>query len=545
MAVVAAVLGSVLALAASAGSAPPSSLVVQTKGGAVAGVLVGAENEWRGVPYAAPPVGPLRWQPPMPVTPWSGVRDASSFHDPCIQPAFLPDGSVVTVGAEDCLYLNVFTPASASARSKLPVMVHLHPGGNFFGSPYTDAAAFTARGVIVVTVAYRLGPMGALGHPELTQQQGSSGEYFLLDQLAALQWVHDNIAAFGGNPGNVTLFGSSAGSFDTAGLMASPLSAGLIQRAAVQGISFWSLTGESNTVQDREGDGLRLADQTGCSSAADPIACMRALPADQIVLTVGGGDIGPTVGGKVLPKPIPQLLASRTTVPLLVGFDREEDAGAYACPNNNSDCGPAGLLTQNPNAAYSRGLNSIFGPNNFQTASGYYPISAYDSGLWAAVAAQTDAVRGCATRRLANADRAPVWRYLYTHRYENDPNLALFRASHVLEDPFLWDSDVFGFGYTETPAEEGLSARLADYWTNFAKNGNPNGSGQPAWPQYNTTSEPTLVLDEQVSTVTNYHDSECSYVDTVDPFPPPWAPGKRTGPDPTGFIMGHARALLP
>src|SRR5262249_44358365 len=165
------------------------------------------------------------------------------------------------------------------------------------------------------------------------------------------------------------------------------------------------------------------------------------LPMDQIVLTVGAGDVGPTVGGKVLPKPIPELLATRTTVPLLVGFDREEDSGAFACPNPAKDCTPD-FFTQNPDQAYSHGLIAMFGPNNFGTARDYYPISAYDDGLWAAVAAQTDVVRGCATRRLANADRAPVWRYLYTHRYENDPIAALFRAGHVMEDPFLWGSDV-------------------------------------------------------------------------------------------------------
>src|SRR5262249_21269978 len=163
------------------------------------------------------------------------------------------------------------------------------------------------------------------------------------------------------------------------------------------------------------------------------------------------------------------------TVPLLVGFDREEDSGAFACPNDGSDCGPKGLFTQSPSEAYSHGLIAIFGPDNANAAKSYYPVSAYDSGLWAAVAAETDVVRGCATRQLANDDRAPVYRYLYTHRYENDPISASFRASHVSEDPFLWDTDLFGFGYIETAAEEALSARLADYWTNFAKTGNPNG----------------------------------------------------------------------
>src|SRR5262249_18348275 len=209
-----------------------SSLVVTTASGSVGGVLDGSVKEWRGVPYAASPVGSLRWRPPAPVTPWSGVRDAASFAPPCIQ----VDGQGGTLGSEDCLYLNVFVPSSAAPRSNLAVMVHLHPGSNSFGDAYNDAGVFTARNVIVVTVGYRLGVLGFMGSAALSAEGGgSSGEYGVLDQLAALHWVHDNIAAFGGDPSRVTLFGSSAGSFDTLAIMASPLSRGLISGAAVQG----------------------------------------------------------------------------------------------------------------------------------------------------------------------------------------------------------------------------------------------------------------------------------------------------------------------
>jgi hypothetical protein len=203
-----------------AARASASDLIVTTATGDVEGVIGPSGKEWRGVPYAAPPVGDLRWRPPAPVTPWSGVRDATNFASPCIQLAF-PTG---TFGSEDCLYLNVFVPANASAEADLPVMVHLHPGGNFFGAPYTEAGTFTSRGVILVTVGYRLGVLGFMGHPALTAE-GHSGEYGVLDQVAALRWVHDNIAAFGGDPARVTLFGSSAGSFDTVAIMTQNLSA--------------------------------------------------------------------------------------------------------------------------------------------------------------------------------------------------------------------------------------------------------------------------------------------------------------------------------
>jgi para-nitrobenzyl esterase len=189
--------------------------VVHTRAGDISGVLVGSEAQWRGIPYAAPPLGALRWRPPEPVSPWSGVRPATAFAPASIQYDF--NGG--TLGSEDCLYLNVFAPSTASASSRLPVMVHLHPGGNAYFHPFINASAFTARGVVVVTLAYRLGVFGFVGHPALTAEgNGSSGEYGLLDQLAALSWVRDNIAEFGGDSGNVTLFGSAAGSYDTVAL---------------------------------------------------------------------------------------------------------------------------------------------------------------------------------------------------------------------------------------------------------------------------------------------------------------------------------------
>ncbi len=500
-------------------------LVVQTTAGAVQGVVVGPEAEWRGIPYAAPPLGALRWRSPAAVTPWSGVRDATRFAPPCIQTDF--NGG--TLGSEDCLYLNVFAPPTATAGSGLPVMVHLHPGGNALFHPYTGASAFTARGVIVVTLAYRLGVFGFVGHPALSAEGGgSSGEYGLLDQLAALQWVHDNIAAFGGNPANVTLFGSSAGSFDTVALMASPLSRGLITRAAVQGDVLWGLTGVGNTISDAEQIGVQVAQKVGCQTAADVLACLRETAAAALV-EVAPTDFVPWVGGVVLPKSPLQLLSGGAPVPLLVGFDREEEAtiGGWV-PH-------PGYRTAN----WVRDTNSIGGAPLGAQIRSLYPPSAYPSLLWSTVTAATDAVRGCPTRRLANtvAGGAPVWRYLYTHTYENDPFLAQFKAAHIFEEPFLWGNfNLFGH-YTPTASEQILSQRMTDYWTNFAKTGNPNDPGLPAWPQYNSVTEPTLTLDNQIGVINNYHDQQCALLDTItNLFPPPWAPG--VGPP---FFPRHFR----
>ena len=415
-------------------------------------------------------------------------------------------------------------------------MVHLHPGGNFFGAPYTLADAFTARNVIVVTLAYRLGVFGFMGHAALTAEGGGgSGEYGAYDQLRALHWVHDNIGAFGGDPDRVTLFGSSAGSFDTVSIIASPLSRGLIARAAVQGAAFWPLTGTNVRIADAERFGADVAGAVGCGSASDVPACLRALPADTLVLAAGPGDTGVPVGGPVLPRPPLDAVNAEGSVPLLIGFDREEDS-VFA---------PFPFPDPYRQADWVKDTNAIVGPSYGSRARSLYPPSSYDSLFWSMITLRTDAVRGCPTRRLANAAAqrgAPVWRWLYTHTYE-DPFFAQFRASHVLEEPLLWGADVLGFGVDFSPAEQELSHRMTDYWTNFAKAADPNGAGLPFWPRYDTPAEKTLTLDEPIRVITSYHDQQCAFLEPVQPFPAPWARGKGPTQDPPGFVNGHARAI--
>ena len=493
-----------------------SAQTVQTTGGKLQGVHDGVADEWRGVPYARPPVGPLRWRAPQSAQAWSGTRSATAFTPQCAQPAFDDQGQVTGAeGSEDCLYLNVFAPRTASPSSRLPVMVHLHGGGNSVGEPYHDADVFVRRGVIVVTVAYRLGFFGFVGHPALSAENGgTSGEYGVLDQIAALRWVHDNIAAFGGDPGRVTLFGLSAGSFDTAALTVSPLTRGLIQRAAVQGVYWYGLTGIANDMAEAESLGSEISANTGCDGTADVAACLRGLSPDELIRdvdsSVGFLDIEPWTGGVVLPKPPLDLLASSPPrVPLLIGTDREEDVGFM------------GLIgvDEISNTEWVRRSNEVVGKNLGSKARSLYPPAGYDNTRkWALVALQTDAGRTCPTRRLARAttSSAPVFRYLYTHRFANDPFLASFRAAHTLEDPFIWD-DFSGFlaDYQLTPGESSLSARMTDYWANFARTGDPNGGSLPAWPRYDAERERTLALDETSSVLERYHAQECAFMDTL------------------------------
>jgi para-nitrobenzyl esterase len=491
-----------------------SSLQVHTQSGDVLGVNQGTVDEWRGIPYAAPPVGDLRWRPPAPVAPWSGVRDATEFAPPCIQPGFGPDGPAGAIGRENCLYLNVFVPASASSTSGLPVMVHLHPGGNVFGSPYEDAAPLVERNVIVVTVAYRLGVFGFVGHPALSREGGgTSGEYGLFDQIASLEWVRDNISAFGGDPSNVTLFGSSAGTFDTVALMASPLAGGLFARAAVQGEYIEAFTGvpASATIDEPEIIGRFTFRRFDCGDRRRTVSCLRDQPARRVIASgveMEVFDLLPWVGGEVLPE-APEELLQGSSLPLLVGFDREEDR-FFDLPSPLPDPFTRRMWIERTNA--------LLGPTVAEQARALYRPSEYGSRAWAFITMATDVKRGCPTRRLANMVAAPTWRWLFTHTFENHEGLADGRAAHIFEEFFLWGrlDRVFDIDYTPTPAEELLSERMIGYWTNYAKTGNPNGPGLPTWPQYNTVTEPTLILDNEISVVHGYHVEECALLDTVD-----------------------------
>jgi len=484
-------------------------LTVHTGAGDLRGLSTGTVLEWRGVPYAEPPLGPRRWRPPAPASPWPGVRVADTFAPPCLQLGI----SEPVEGSEDCLYLNVFAPANPGSP-RLPVMVHLHGGGNFFFHPYTNADALAERGVIVVTVGYRLGVFGFAGHPDLSAEGGgSSGEYGVLDQIAALGWVQDNIAAFGGDPDNVTLFGESAGSFDAVAIAASPLGRGLFSRLAAQTEAFWPARG-TDTIGDAENIGLYVSQGVGCSEAPDVPACLRAIPADELVLAAGPDDVPPWTGGVVLPaSPLELIAAQQRPVPMLLGSNREE-AVFFLAP----DFLPGDPY---PLSQWVRDTNAVVGPQNGAAVRRLYPVTAFDSAFWSTVGLFTDAVYTCPMRQLALASRGPVYRYLFTHRYQNDPLPGAFRAAHFFDDPLLWhDSTLlenfFGLpDYDFSPQEEVLAARMAAYWTNFAKTGDPNGAGLPPWPRYTSSTEGTNVLDEPGGLTAGYRVRQCALLDPL------------------------------
>jgi para-nitrobenzyl esterase len=504
---------------------PSSGPVVHTRSGDVASIVDGSVVEWRAIPYAAPPLGDLRWRPPTPAQAWDGVRLSTDFAPVC--PQLVGPGQVD--GSEDCLYLNVSAPVGVQDTAALPVMVHLHPGGNLGFHAYRNADAFVERGVVVVTLGYRLGALGFAGHPELTQEgAGSSGEYGVLDQLAALRWVRENIAGFGGDPDNVTLFGESAGAVDAVAIAASPLSDGLIARVAAQSGYFPALHGRGS-IDDAEALGSDIADAVGCSSHADVVGCMRGIAVEDIVRWEGPSlwrvnGYTPWVGGEVLTaSPIDLIRSDTTPVPMLVGSTREE--GAFFAASD-------GLFPPGedyPAFARTRDLNSIAGPQHGRHLRELYPVDAYESSYWATAAAISDAGYTCPMRSLALAGRAPVYRYLYTHGYDDvpDPVIAAAKASHFFDDPVLWHDPalLFGLDFEFSAAEEVLADRMADYWTNFAKTGDPNGPGAESWMTFSAGAENTKVLDEPPADLADgYHVAQCELLgDIPDIYAPPQA----------------------
>ncbi|MGH9712901.1 MAG: carboxylesterase/lipase family protein [Candidatus Acidiferrales bacterium] len=505
------------------GGAPPppacvnTSTIACTQSGQVRGVIEGNLRAFRGIPYAAPPVGNLRWKPPAQPLSWQGIRDASAFGNVCPQINFQNQ----LVGSEDCLVLNVFTSAPPPA-SKQPVMVFFHGGGNARGdsqSPPLDSPPLATDGVVVVTAEYRVGILGFLANPLLTAEgNGSSGHYAIMDMIAALAWLKRNISNFGGGPNHVMVFGQSAGSFDIQFLLAAPSAKGLF---SVAGMESGSIPLPSNTtylvsLAVAEAASGPFVAAVGCSNAADVLACLRSVPADTIVNNQQQFPffaLGPAFGDPFLPvDSFTYLQQHGSPVPLLIGNNREEST-AYE-DNPNAPLTASGYATE---------IHTEFDPNGAGVANqvlSLYPATDYDTPEYALIAVHSDYQLSCEVRNVAlaaaGAGRPNVWRYFYTHRYENDSNLNALRAFHTAE---LW----FVFGnlptvtgsYVPSAAELTFSSDMMGYWTRFAATGNPNGGGATPWLPYDAANENMLELDETFTPLNGYHIPQCNYLSTL------------------------------
>lgn len=418
--------------------------VAQTDSGAVRGTNVDGVASWKGIPFAAPPIGPLRWRAPQPVAAWPGVRDATAYSHDCMQLPFPSDAAPLgTQPAEDCLYANVWKPAAAKA--KLPVVVWIYGGGfvNGGASPPTYSGAhLAAQGVMFVSFNYRVGRFGTFALPQLTKADadgGRLGNYAIMDQIAALQWVKRNIASFGGDPSNVTIIGESAGGMSVHALVTSPLAAGLFQKAFVMSGGN-AKSDPSKTLASVEQIGIDFAKSQNIDpNAPDALEKLRALGAEQVT-------DGLSMMQMFRPKPGPLTYAS----PFVDGTVIVDNGQAYA----------AGRFTKVPMVIGATSAD-MGGKDGFMIAG------ARDAS--AAIAAKG----------------VPVWEYRFSYVADS---VGKPGAQHASDIPFFFDTTAIKYGDKTTPRDIAMGKTISAYIVNFAKSGNPNGAGLPEWPRYTAAS---------------------------------------------------------
>jgi para-nitrobenzyl esterase len=466
--------------------------VVRTDDGAVRGIALGGGFAFRGLPYAAPPTGRLRWRAPQPPTSWHGVRDATQYAPSCLQKPnlFQPPGPL----SENCLYLNVSTPTLHSYANR-PVLVWIHGGGlTQDGALNYDGTKLAAQGAVVVTINYRLGALGFLAHPALADHPGgAAGNYGLMDQQAALRWVRHNIGAFGGDPGNVSIAGQSAGGLSVLAHLVSPGSRGLFQRAIVQSGTF-ALNQVS--LADAEAFGTSYAASAAVGCPSQTASCLRSKPAATLVNAFPDAAIPGVVDGKVLRESVGSALAAGrfARVPVINGINQDEELlfvlGLGVAVSNGSF-----VLAPTPTPeTYESVIASVLGVSAARASevAAEYPLAAYPIPQFALSAVVSDANFAC------TALQVDQWtsRKVPTYAYEFDDGTAppLFAgpgfppiATHSSEIQYLFEQPNAPYATPLNPTQEALAAKMRAAWVKFAATGHPGSSAVP-WPSFNTTS---------------------------------------------------------
>jgi len=458
--------------------------MVDSPAGKLQGVATGNVQAFKGIPYAAPPVGALRWKPPLPAARWKGVREASEFGAACIQPKGKPDSIYfwsLPATSEDCLFLNVWAPADAR---KAPVFFWIHGGalsGGSGGEPLYDGSRMAERGIVVVTINYRMGPLGFLVHPALSAEsrRNISGNYGLLDQVAALEWVKRNIASFGGDPGNVTIAGESAGGLSVMYLMSAPGAQGLFAKAVAQSaymVSAQELRTTGHDAFSGEAIGLWLAGKLG----AGDLAGLRSMDPQKITDVAAANGFFPffVIDGRVLPRQVVDVFdrGEQSKVPLLAGFNSGEIRSLRVlAPPVPADA-----------ASYEKEIRARYA-DQADAFLQLYPSSNMQESIWAAT---RDSLYGWTAERLMVKQSAlgvPTYLYLFDHGYPaaDEKDLHAFHASEL---PYMWgNTDRTPLNWPKLPdtaTERKLSDAMLGYWVSFARTGVPAASGQPAWPAY-------------------------------------------------------------
>ena len=486
--------------------------LVKTTFGAYSGVDVGTgARVFRGIRFAAPPVDALRWAPPSDPMCEAAPVVADAFAPKC--PQIDDDGAAV--GDEDCLFLNVWT-ARAPTASPRPVMVFIHGGGNAQGSAiqgtadqilYDGTSLVEKHDIVVVTIQYRLGPLGWLSHASL---EHGGGNYGTLDQIRALEWVRDNIAGFGGDPDRVTIFGESAGGRNVCVLVASPLAAGLFGGAIIQ----------SGTCRVAPAADVFAATETqivesGCDGATEPVECLRARSASQLLLDnppvidvagISGSRLEPRVDGRIIVDQPEAVIAAgeHNHVAVIVGANADETS--TSSPQIESVEAYEALVRATLGAAIGDLVLEVYPAADFAT-----PRDAY-------VALSSDAKFVCGARRDARTFAAgqaePVYRYFFTKNLSNAPRLRAFGAYHGIELFFVFDNLLLG-NYRPSPVESALAETLGAYWAGLARGGDPNVGSAPVWPQYDAASDRTLILGDPIEVQEGIRTERCDFWDRL------------------------------
>jgi para-nitrobenzyl esterase len=486
-----AIIAVLLVCAAAVASRAQTDPIVNVTGGQIRGTTIAGGAAFKGIPFAAPPTGERRWREPMPAQPWSGVRDATKFGAICPQAPSPIVGEAIKTASEDCLFLNVWTSQWPAAGEARPVMVWIPGGGNFAGGASQgvyDGASLARRGVVLVTLNYRLGAFGFFSHPALTREspRHASGNQGILDQIAALRWVQENIARFGGDPRNVTIFGESAGSLDVSVLMTSPLSKGLFHRAIAESGAV-VLVGEPATLAEAEKRGQAAAARWKVPGRPDRSRrCARSRPPTSLPLNRTTSAMASRVSFRISGSPSMVMCSRRSPaqvfaagtqhrVPMLLGSNAREQV-------------PGSVLAKD----LPQAIASAYGP--LAPARAEVVRRCAGPGVWDdAEQWGTDTSFRCSTVAQAVWHAAagnPAFEYEFAHV---PPERAALGATHASELSHVfgtYDQGVIAVGppARATEADVRVSDVMQRYWTNFAKTGDPNGPGLPAWPKFDPKS---------------------------------------------------------